>query len=384
MLLVGWEIKEAEHSLFTISPPRTGRVWYYCEIMLDYLAPSRIAEMNSARERWGRESTREFYQANYPQLVALFAADRCSCTKPVIHGKSVLLKYSHLRAVILAHPLDWEGLPGTPDPLVSGVFTYGQLATGRFGGVFGALRMDVLPLPSELLLKPGTDFSMSTEVTPSRAGATIRGSILNEFIGKRATTDTPLNVGETARVAIADTMPALLPGQVASWEASYSVKLCDIRNLVKTDEAYRMVTGDLEQAIPPAASFITTVKPTDCMLADIGGGVVEILGDDLSYEGFIVARDRVGPLSGSAPERLTFSDLMFLRLDFNREIAVCEDGNLFDANGKTYEYSAFPTPFMAAQRGRYVMASLRPTLPWEGPPGPRFATIGPRIRAERG
>ncbi|MFH1484900.1 MAG: hypothetical protein ABIH46_02420 [Chloroflexota bacterium] len=100
----------------------------------------------------------------------------------------------------------------------------------------------------------------------------------------------------------------------------------------------------------------------------------------LSYDGAIVAKDQVGPLHGSAPARLTFEELKFIRLDFSRGIAVCEDGRLLDPNATRYEYSTFPTPFMAFQRVKYVAGVLRPAMPWEGPPVPRF-TLGPRLRA---
>ncbi|MFH1484901.1 MAG: hypothetical protein ABIH46_02425 [Chloroflexota bacterium] len=275
MFLVGWESNQGEVHLFTVSPPRTGTVWYYFELTLDWYAGIRVSELARARQNLGSQRLREELGEG---TVARFDADRCSRTKGVKYGISP--GDYHLRGVILAYPVDWEGIAATPAPLVSRSLTYGEVATGRFAGIFGQLALSVSPPPSQLKVKPGDTLTLSSQATTSQSGATIRSSVVNRLSGKSAATETSLNLGETVRVSTQERMPALLPDQVAPYATSYEVRLCDIDALTDTDEGRNIVKAEIERLVPKAKTVETTVYPTDCMLADLDGGVIEVLGDD--------------------------------------------------------------------------------------------------------
>lgn len=372
-MLVGWEMQPGTRDqitggwprIFSLSAPRTGRVSY----LFNFQLVPNIAGVIAAWRGWDAK-LRQFILETYRVYVADFSAGRCSYSEP----RTGIAWLSSDNVAMLLLPLDWSDWPGTPQPLVSRTATARAFSTTEMGGVFGmAPVMAVTPPPASLAAKPGSSIELPAQITLPQAGATVRASY------QGATRDIALNMGEGASLGGQERVPAFLPGGSLTREFAFEIKYCNFRDFVRSDQAYREVLTELEKVAPATSRSTTIIRPTDAVLVDTSRGTVQILGNDLTYRGGVVAGGQTGPVEGSAPQWLEYRDLKFLRLEFSRGIALCEDGGLLSESSSQYEYSVFPTPLSLGLRASALATALRPENPGMGPPVPRVLSK-PRIR----
>lgn len=242
-------------------------------------------------------------------------------------------------------------------------FPIGDLYHLKYFPTAGILPLGVpeLSLDSivQLLARPGFDISMPIGLKLGEAGGSATLKLLN------AVKDITLNPNELAKIDSEVTMPALLPGQTFPFDLASEIKLCNIASLFSTQEAIDAIKQSLaELGFPKSLSKKLEINPTDCILADIKGGRVDILGQDIDYSGMIWTEGGLPqPISGKAPQSLNFSEkLLYLKIEPSRELAICEGGSLLSKASKVYEYSnlPFPLPIKAGQRVMTAFSLLMP------------------------
>lgn len=387
MFLAGYETRPNERAfggydyrVFVLSPLRTGRITYWIDPCGSYGDPGVLGHWKWAQGKIKRYGT-EYIKSRYDTFILeVNSSDETDWSN----------KHSGIASHIIMgiFPLEWEGVTRTP-PIMASLMTPLKILQERPTAGLLLVYPEIKPpslefvasctLPSKLTCKPGKSISALATIRAEKVGGSFHVTLTNRLMGKTAEKTIALNPEESEKLEISETMPALLPNEKV--DISFRIKnaICNLDKMVRMDENRETIARQLAKLLH-SKTFISTITPTDCLLADTKCGLIQILGDNLKYSGWVISEKKVGPLSGKAPALLDLGDITYIRLDFNREIAICEDRNLLDDNAKTYEYSALPTPFMLFQRVKFFADSFRPATPFEAPlPVPKF-TIGPRIR----
>lgn len=398
MLLVGYEsgpgslMGEAMGGalyvrFFSITPLRTGRIWFRLSAYYDSAMLRRLEEeVAGVISLYGRDHAARLWTEYIPGQGAVFSPDTCSSFAHGTWAADPAVLYGQGRSPyqsigVCAIPLKWEGIP-EPQTLAALIGPSNEAVRGIHADLLGPLPQVqiITESPSKLSAKPGDRFAIPFGVGFGQIGGSVNVAFQSKNTGKGSSATFASNPGERINGSSSDQMPAVNPDESLEAETAFSVSACDVRNLMKTEEGARIILGRLGPSLQ-VIRRTTSIVPTDSLLVDTSGKA-QILGEDLSYEGFIWADEfSAGPvLGGTAPATITFSGLKFLQLTFSREIAICENRSLLDASSKKYEYSVFPTPFMSLQRAKFLFLNYRPATPWESLlPVPKIETIRPAI-----
>ena len=388
MFLAGYETRPNnrafggyDYRVFVISPLRSGRITYWIDPCGAYGDPGVLGHW-----RWGQWIIAQYGTDYIKSRYDTFTLEVNSCAETDWSNKQSGIAPMITMGIF---PLEWEGIVGTP-PIMAGPLTPHRIMKERPTGglllVYPAIKPPPFEytvrctLPPEAVCKPGESISATSSVRVKDVGGTFSSALSNRLTGKSTEEIFALNPGEGAEMDIDETMPALLPEEKVELSFSVEPTICSLDRTVRMDENREVISRQLDEFLPPGKIFSSTITPTDCSLADTESGLIQILGDDLEYSGWVISEKVKGPVAGKAPVLLDLGKITYIRLNFNREIAICEDRNLLDANAKTYEYSILPTPFMTLQRAKFLATSFRPATPFEAAlPVPKFTTVGPRI-----
>lgn len=372
MFLLGWEMFKGQPRVFTITPLRTGRVTYVVGLIeksrIDTIVPFWISMRqyfkDNMQEEWFRQNSFSIAMNRFAYNdIAQFLQDWSS---------------SAYYGLILV-PVTWEDLPSEPAALVSDIHEARVMSFGNPVGIWGAAPSWVLPtFPSSIKLRPGDRFSLKGNLGVKGAGATLGARIENIATGKVATLTQGMNVGDSLNLEYGDEMPALLPDETASVQGNYGYEVLDIDSVLRGDSAKQELRRKLEGTLLPRQTS-TRLDPTDAILVDTKGGVAQVLGDDLSYEGVVIAEGAPPVVKGTSPTRHEWKNLQYLRLSFSRPIALCENRRLVNSSTSLYEFSTVPTPLTLLQSLSFLAVNYRPAFPWEGPPVPKVM-MGPALR----
>lgn len=369
-------------NFFSITPLRAGRVWFRLSqyYSIEYVRMLE-REVENVRRQYGEDHAVRLWCQLIPGQGAVFAPDTCGSFVFGTWGADPALCVPWDRFIgACAIPIKWEDMP-EPQTLLAPIGTCRSSLMGIHAGLMGPLpKLQFFKEPPSLLrAKPGDAIEVPFEVGFPQIGGSVDLSSTNMTTGRSGSGRFTFNPGERVTAVSRDTMSALNPDESLSMETVFTVSICDIRNLTRTEEGANRILDLLKPSLEPIKR-LTKIEPTDCILVDTEKGIAQILGDNLEYEGVMVseALPPVRPLKGTAPTKLDTKGVKFLRLDFSREIALCENRSLISGSSARYEYSTFPTLFMVGQRVKSTLTKLAPQPPWEGAPLPGFMA-GPRI-----
>ncbi|MDO9334336.1 MAG: hypothetical protein Q7T57_07445 [Dehalococcoidales bacterium] len=362
-------------NFFSITPIRQGRVNFR---LAQYFSLAYLAELEQETKRL-RETTggKQYFVQGQG---ADFSPNTCGAFTYGTWGDSS--KFYPIPVGLCAIPYYWENMP-QPQTLITPMVSYTSFRASETPLSFGILG----PLPQIQLLqsilsllkaKPGSDFTLPGKAGFPNVGGSLNATSANRSTGKSASQGFALNPGEVLDSSIGDSMPALNPKEFLTFDVGFSNLLCDIRKLTKTDAGAQGIMNLLTALKPLQRS--TQIVPTDCILVDKANQVAQLLGDSLDYEGIIIKETPSAPqFKGSAPADFDLSGVAYMKLNFSRSIALCEDRKLVSEGSTSYEYSQIPLPSIVASQSVLAVKSLLPKSPLEGVLTPKFLA-GPSIK----
>lgn len=395
-MLIGWELYfDLDRRLWrtramSLSPIRNGSIEYafFVSSSNDLLRELNARQRQDPSSREFREWSQSISQSGLADVLSL---DACSFAEPAPNQGTRFLPLNQNTRVIL-FPLSWSGIP-RPAMLIAQNANRAGGIYGDHAGVFGnAPDMVTVSSPgTRTYVKPNQRISLLYEVRLDITGATIGSSVDLEAaaVSERVVANTTLNSNETARIDVGFTMPGMLPGERGKARSRHAPVLCEVDRMVAArDEENReniakIIRQKAAGLLPGPITQTTEIVPDDACLVDTEAGDIEILGDNIQYEGIATLQDGSARiLRGSAPDRFNAGQITAIILRFSRPIATVEDRQIISESARDYRFSRLPSPGILIKAGRWAFSNWRPAINRNGLLMPKIATRSPSIQTE--